>query len=122
MQILVVDDEPDIRDTLKVLLQMKGHSVDIAANGQQAIEMAEERLPDVVFMDLKMPVMDGLTATQLLRAGASTKEVPIVCVSAYLQQDDWRVRALAAGCNECLSKPVDIGRLDLMLSRFQRPH
>ena len=122
MQILLVDDEPDIRDTLKVLLQMKGHSVDIAANGQQAIEMAEERLPDVVFMDLKMPVMDGLTATQLLRAGSSTREVPIVCVSAYLQQDDWRVRALAAGCNECLSKPVDIGRLDLMLSRFQRPH
>jgi CheY-like chemotaxis protein len=122
MQILLVDDEPDIRDTLKVLLQMKGHSVDIAANGQQAIEMAEERLPDVVFMDLKMPVMDGLTATQLLRAGSSTREVPIVCVSAYLQQDDWRVRALAAGCNECLSKPVDIGRLDLMLSRFQGPH
>jgi two-component system, sensor histidine kinase and response regulator len=122
MQILVVDDEPDMRDTMKVLLQMKGHSVDVAANGKQAIEIAAERLPDVVFMDMRMPVMDGLTATRLLRAGATTRELPIVCISAYLQQDDWRVRALEAGCNECLSKPVDIGRLDLMLSRFQRPH
>ncbi|MEN3353111.1 MAG: two-component system, cell cycle response regulator DivK [Betaproteobacteria bacterium] len=122
MQILVVDDEPDIRDTMKVLLQMKGHSVDLAANGKQAVEIATERLPDVVFMDLKMPVMDGLTATQLLRAGARTSEVPIICISAYLQQDDWRVQALAAGCNECLSKPVDIGRLDLMLSRFHPPY
>ena len=122
MQILVVDDEPDMRDTMKVLLQMKGHSVDLAANGKQAIELAAQRLPDVVFMDLKMPVMDGLTATRLLRAGPGTREVLIICISAYLHQDDWRGQALAAGCNECLSKPVDIGRLDLMLSRFHPPH
>jgi CheY-like chemotaxis protein len=122
MQILVVDDEPDTRDTMKVILQMKGHSVDVAADGQQALDIAEQRLPDVVFMDMRMPVMDGLTATQLLRARPSTSKVLIVCVSAYLQQGDWRDRALAAGCNECLSKPVDIGRLDLMLSRFHPPH
>ena len=122
MQILVVDDEPDMRDTMKVILQMKGHSVDVAADGQQALDIAEQRVPDVVFMDMRMPVMDGLTATQLLRARASTSKVLIVCVSAYLQQGDWRDRALAAGCNECLSKPVDIGRLDLMLSRFHPPH
>ena len=117
MRILVADDEADMRDTTKMLLEMDGHHVELANNGKQAVELATRLMPDVVFMDMKMPEMDGLTATRLLRSGATTKEVPIICISAYLHQGDWREKALEAGCNDCLSKPVDLGRLALILSR-----
>jgi CheY-like chemotaxis protein len=120
MRILLVDDERDIRDTMKVLLELQGHHVDLAANGKEGVERAAASVPDVVFMDMKMPVMDGITATRLLREQPGTSAVPIVCISAYLGQGDWRERAVEAGCNECLSKPVDIGRLGLVLSRFTR--
>jgi CheY-like chemotaxis protein len=118
MRILLVDDERDMRDTMKVLLQMQGHDVELASNGQEGVEKACAFVPDVVFMDMKMPVMDGLTATRMLRAGATTSKMPIICISAYLGQEDWRDKALQAGCNECLSKPVDLGRLDLVLSHI----
>ena len=118
MRILLVDDERDMRDTMKVLLQMQGHDVELASNGQEGVEKACASVPDVVFMDMKMPVMDGLAATRMLRAGATTSNVPIICISAYLAQEDWRDKALQAGCNECLSKPVDLGRLGLVLSHI----
>ena len=115
MQILVVDDEPDIRDTMKVLLQMHGHRVEVAADGKQALELAIERVPDLVFMDMKMPVMDGLTATRLMRADDKMSKVPIVCISAYLQQDDWREKAMAAESKEVTpprrqAKPTEYAR------------
>ena len=122
MRILLVDDERDMRDTMKVMLQMQGHDVELAANGQEGLEKALSRAPDVVFMDLKMPVMDGLTATRMLRADPATSRVPVICISAYLSQEDWRDKAVQAGCNDCLSKPVDLGRLNLVLSNIRPGH
>jgi CheY-like chemotaxis protein len=121
MRILLADDHADLRDSTKMLLEMQGHRVDVASDGKEAVELATERLPDVIFMDLRMPVMDGLTAARLLRSRPSTKQVPIIAISAYLQQGDWREKALQAGCNDCLSKPIDSGRLGLILSRFRPP-
>jgi CheY-like chemotaxis protein len=122
MKILVVDDAPDTRDTMKMLLEIQGHHVEVASNGKEAVECASEQLPDLVLMDLTMPVMDGLSATRQLRHLPKTETMPIVAVSAYLRDGAWRDRALAAGCNDCLSKPVDFGALDQVLSRFDPPH
>ena len=120
MHILVADDERDMRDTMKVLLEMQGHRVELAADGKQATELAIKLRPDVVFMDMKMPVMDGITATRVLRANPDMSGLPIVCISAYLGQDEWRERAIEAGCNDCLSKPIDLGRLNLLLGKLTR--
>jgi CheY-like chemotaxis protein len=121
MKILVVDDAPDTRDTMKMLLEIQGHHVEVASNGKEAVECASDQLPDLVLMDLTMPVMDGLSATRQLRHLPKTETMPIVAVSAYLRDGAWRDRALAAGCNDCLSKPVDFGALDQVLSRFDPP-
>jgi CheY-like chemotaxis protein len=122
MKILVVDDAADTRDTMKMLLEIQGHHVEVASNGKEAVECASDQLPDLVLMDLTMPVMDGLSATRQLRHLPKTETMPIVAVSAYLRDGAWRDRALAAGCNDCLSKPVDFGALDQVLSRFDPPH
>jgi CheY-like chemotaxis protein len=125
MRILVVDDAADARDTMKMLLEIQGHDVEVASNGREAVEFASDRVPDLVLMDLTMPIMDGLTATRQLRHRPATQTMPIVALSAYLRDGVWRDRALAAGCNDCLSKPVDFGALDQVLSRFDgpdRPH
>ena len=105
MRILLVDDERDNRDSMKMLLQLQGHDVELAENGKEGVERAAAAVPDVVFMDMKMPVMDGLTATRLLRSQPMTRRVPIICISAYLGEADWRDRAFEAGCNECLPNP-----------------
>jgi CheY-like chemotaxis protein len=118
----VVDDAPDTRDTMKMLLEIQGHHVEVASNGKEAVECASDQLPDLVLMDLTMPVMDGLSATRQLRHLPKTEAMPIVAVSAYLRDGAWRDKALAAGCNDCLSKPVDFGALDQVLSRFGPPH
>ena len=122
MHILVADDERDMRDTMKVLLEMQGHRVELAADGKQATELAIKLRPDVVFMDMKMPVMDGITATRLLRANPTLTRLPIVCISAYLEQEDWRKRAVDAGCDECLSKPIDWEQLNLVLANLTTRH
>src|SRR5690349_19229086 len=66
MHILIADDEPDLRDTLKLLLELRGHRISLAVDGQDAVNIATETRPDVVLMDVRMPVMDGVTATRLL--------------------------------------------------------
>ena len=116
MQILIADDEPDIRSTMKMILEQAGHSVDVAANVQEAVDIATRRRPHVVVMDLNMPGMDGFSATRLLRERPETKGVPVVCLSAYLRESDWLTKARNAGCDHCLSKPVDWDILSALLS------
>lgn len=118
MIILVAEDFDDTRSMIKLLLEMKGHEVVEAVNGQEAVDAASLKCPDLILMDLNMPVMDGLIATEQLRRHASTSFVPIVAVTAHCGNGDWRERAFAAGCNECVSKPVDFKLLDDVLARF----
>lgn len=120
MNILVAEDFDDTRLMIKTLLERKGHRVFEAANGQEAVEIATRERPDLVLMDLNMPIMDGLDAARRLRADPCTCEVPVVAVTAYCGGGDgvWRERALRAGCIECVAKPVDFKKLDDLLSRF----
>src|SRR4029079_4910451 len=112
------DDEPDLCETLKLLLQMRGHTVTTASNGQEAVSTATERRPDVIVMDVNMPVMDGITATRLLRAKPETKGIPVICTSGYLEGQYSARQAFGAGCVECLPKPMEWKKLEQLLERL----
>jgi two-component system, cell cycle response regulator DivK len=115
MIILVADDTEDIRLMIRVMLENKGHSVVEAADGREAVELATCKHPDVILMDLSMPVMDGIEATKCLRRQPETSNMPIIAVTAHCANSIWRQRALSAGCTECVGKPVDFRRLEELL-------
>jgi two-component system, cell cycle response regulator DivK len=104
--ILVVDDYDDTREVVKLLLEMAGHIVIEAANGREAVEIATVSVPDLILMDLAMPVMDGLTATRMLRAQPETAAIRIVAVTANGNHPSWREAALLSGCDGCYGKPL----------------
>ena len=104
-KILVVDDNEDNREILVFRLQQLGFEVLVASNGKEAIETASQKRPDVILMDLRMPVMDGWEATRTLRQTEWGKDLPVVAVTAHAMEEDRR-KALNAGCNEFIPKPV----------------
>ena len=118
MRILIADDEPDLRDTLKLLLEMRGHSVSLAVDGEEAVSLALEIRPDVIIMDVRMPKMDGITATRVLRARPETASIPVICTSGFLGDRYLGSEALRAGCVECLPKPVEWKKLEELLDRL----
>ena len=103
--ILVAEDNPDTRDALRALLEAYGFSVLEAENGQDAVDKALRYRPDLVLMDIMMPVMDGLQATRALRASPHFRQVPIIALTAM---SGARQLALDAGCDRHLPKPIDI--------------
>jgi len=104
-KILVVDDNEDNREILVFRLQQLGFEVLVASNGKEAIETASQAKPDVILMDLRMPVMDGWEATRAIRQTEWGKDLPVVAITAHAMEEDRR-RALTAGCNEFIPKPV----------------
>ena len=104
--VLVVEDSDDARYVLSLLLRQRGCHVITAANGGDAVETALSGLPDLILMDLNLPEMDGLAATERIREHGELNEVPIIAVTAY---DTYGMReaALEAGCQDYLLKPVD---------------
>jgi two-component system cell cycle response regulator DivK len=116
MIILVAEDSDDIRLMIRVMLELRGHRVVEAADGREAVELAMSKNPDVILMDLSMPVMDGIEATRRLRAQPETSNMPVIAVTAHCADSDWHRRALAAGCTECVGKPVDFRRLEQLIT------
>ena len=117
MNILLVDDNEVNRELLRFVLDSDGHIVREATDGEQAVRMAREMLPELILMDWQMPVMDGLTATQILKADPATRHIPVIIVTAYAMNGD-RERAFAAGCDEYIAKPVDAIHLCETVARF----
>jgi len=115
--VLVVEDFEDNRFMMKRLLEMSGYRVIEAVNGQEAVDLAGSESPDVILMDLSLPVLDGLTATRRIRRNAALHKVPIVAVSAH-DTADFQADALAAGCDEYVTKPIDFDQLEHLLSRL----
>lgn len=122
MRVLVADDFADTRQIMRLLLEMKGHAVLEAADGRQAVQCALKEHPDLILMDLSMPIMDGLAATRCIRQNDETAGIPIVVLSAYVDDAAWRARAMKSGCNECFSKPLDFDSLDALLAFASDPH
>jgi CheY-like chemotaxis protein len=110
MKILLVEDNEMNRDMLSRRLVMRGHEVVIAEDGRMALEMMSGELPDLVLMDLGLPVMDGWEATRRLKADPRTASVPVIALTAHAMADD-RMRALEAGCDDFDTKPIDMERL-----------
>jgi CheY-like chemotaxis protein len=115
--ILIAEDSDDIRLLLKMFLEMRGYRVVEAEHGQQAVERAAREKPDLILMDLSMPVLNGWEATRQLRQVAELRDTPIVALSAHCH-DATRQEALDAGCQACVQKPVDDKTLDKILSQF----
>ena len=115
-KILVVEDYDDSRLFMKCMLEGYGYEVSEAVDGLEAIESFKQHFPDLILMDMAMPVMDGLTATRAIRKYPPGAETPIIAVTAHGKQ--FYQKAIEAGCNDLISKPVDFATLETMLYRF----
>jgi DNA-binding response OmpR family regulator len=114
--ILIAEDNRDGREMLQVLLGMKGYSVLTAADGKSAVEIALESLPDLVFLDLELPVRDGLSVARDLRSHSNFERVPIIILSGHDPMEH-KQSAIDAGCTDYLLKPVDFEKLDEILNK-----
>ena len=110
MKILLVEDNELNRDMLTRRLKRKGFTVLCAENGQEGIDVAKSKIPDIILMDLSLPVVDGWTAAERLKADATTKSIPIIALTAHAMKGD-RERALEAGCDDYDTKPIDFESL-----------
>ncbi len=110
MKILLVEDNEMNRDMLSRRLQRRGYEVVMAVDGSQGIEMAQATAPDLILMDMSLPVVDGWEATRQIKADPATRHIPIIALTAHAMAGD-REQALAAGCDDYDTKPTDLPRL-----------
>ena len=109
-RILLVEDNEMNRDMLSRRLERKGHRVVMAVDGQQAIDFAAAEAPDLILMDMSLPVVDGWEATRRLKADAATKRIPIIALTAHAMPEDER-KAQEVGCDDYDTKPIELPRL-----------
>jgi two-component system cell cycle response regulator DivK len=109
-KILLVEDNEMNRDMLSRRLQRKGYEVILALDGGQGVALAQEQAPDLILMDMSLPVLDGWEATRRLKAQAETQAIPIIALTAHAMEGD-RVKALEAGCDDYDTKPIELPRL-----------
>lgn len=115
--VLVVEDFEDNRFMMRRLLEMSNYRVIEAVNGLEAVKVAENEHPDLILMDLSLPLLDGLAATRRIREKEELRAVPIIAVSAH-DTADFRTDALTAGCNDYVTKPIDFDKLEVLLNRL----
>ena len=109
-KILLVEDNEDNRDMLSRRLIRKGYDVVLAVDGSAGVSSAATEAPDLILMDMSLPVLDGWEATRRIKADPATRAIPIIALTAHAMSDD-RGKAVAAGCDEYDTKPVDLLRL-----------
>jgi two-component system, cell cycle response regulator DivK len=109
-KILLVEDNEMNRDMLSRRLERKGYEVFIAVDGAQGVAMAIAERPDLILMDMSLPVMDGWTATRQIKANPQTKIIPVIALTAHAMSGD-REKSLEAGCDDYDTKPIELPRL-----------
>jgi two-component system cell cycle response regulator DivK len=109
-RILLVEDQEMNRDMLSRRLTKRGYEIEIAVDGAEGIEKARAGSPDLILMDMSLPVIDGWEATRTLKADAATSAIPVIALTAHAMSTD-REKALAAGCDGYETKPVELPRL-----------
>jgi len=118
-KILLVEDNEMNRDMLSRRLERKGYNVVIAIDGQAGINMVTSESPDLILMDLSLPVVDGWEATRQIKANPATQSIPVIALTAHAMAGDEQ-KALEAGCDDYDTKPVDLkrllGKIDSLLS------
>jgi two-component system, cell cycle response regulator DivK len=109
-KILLVEDHEEIWDFLSRRLKRRGYDVIVAVDGQKGLDMARAESPDLLLLDMNLPVMDGWTVAQTLKADAATKHMAIIALTAHAMAGD-KDKAIAAGCDDYHAKPVDFSQL-----------
>lgn len=115
--ILLIEDNEMNRDMLSRRLERKGFKVIVAVDGQQGIDAARQDQPDLIIMDMSLPVLDGWEATRQLKADPNTQHIPIIGLSAHAMAGD-REKAMDAGCDDYDTKPVELPRLLVKVSQM----
>ncbi len=118
-KVLLVEDNEMNRDMLSRRLKRKGFEVVMATDGQAGVEMASTANPDLILMDLSLPVMDGWEATRRIKADAATQRIPVIALTAHAMEAD-RMNALEAGCDDYATKPVDFPGLLIKIEKLTR--
>lgn len=114
LTVLIVEDVEDSRYFMRLELEQLGYLVIEAEDGAKAVEIALREHPDIILMDLTLPVMDGLAATAMIRSDEKMREVPIIAVTAH-QETDFRAEAKASGFDAYVTKPIDIAFLNELI-------
>jgi two-component system, cell cycle response regulator DivK len=109
-KVLLVEDNEMNRDMLSRRLIRKGFDVSVAVDGQMGVELAGQQAPDIILMDMSLPVLDGWTATRALKSGQTTQSIPVIALTAHAMSGD-RDKAIEAGCDDYDTKPIDFPRL-----------
>jgi two-component system cell cycle response regulator DivK len=119
--ILIIEDDPKNLTLFRDLLQRFGYTTIEATNGKKGIKLARANKPDLILMDIQLPVMDGIEATRILKSDPETKNIPILALTSYAMKGD-REKILQAGCDAYLAKPVDVQELLATVARFFPVH
>lgn len=116
-KILVVEDNEINRDMMVRRLQRRGYTILTAVDGQQGIDMTQSEIPDIVLMDMSLPVVDGWEATRQIKNNPSVRHIPVVGLTAHAMVGD-RDKALNAGCDDYATKPVEFEKLIALINRL----
>jgi len=119
-KILLVEDNELNRDMLSRRLNRNGFEVLIAVNGQEGVDLATSAKPDLILMDMSLPVLDGWEATRQMKANPETAKIPVIALTAHAMVQD-KEKAMAAGCDEFDTKPVELPRLLEKINSLLRP-
>lgn len=120
MKILLVEDNEMNRDMLSRRLQRKGYDVVIAVDGEEGLTLAEREMPDLILMDMSLPVVDGWEATRRLKVSETTQGIPVIALTAHAMAGD-REKALDAGCDDYDTKPIELPRLLSKIETLLQP-
>lgn len=116
-RILVVEDNRDNMTLMIDMLEAFDYTVIQATDGQRGVDLAASEQPDLIFMDLSLPIMDGWTAARTIKANPALTHIPIIALTAHAMVGD-RERALAAGCDDYLAKPIDLSLLTVKIAKL----
>jgi len=119
-KILLVEDNEMNRDMLSRRLARRGYEILVAEDGSKGVDLARSENPDLILMDMSLPVMDGWEATRQIKASPETSFIPVIALTAHAMSSD-RDKALAAGCDEYDTKPVELSRLLEKIESFLGP-
>lgn len=115
-KVLIVEDYEDTRNFMKFLIESYGYQVIEAADGLEAVDRAKHLCPDLILMDISLPMVDGLTATRAIRESKSAAKMPIIALTAFGKS--YYDKAIAAGCNDLIDKPIDFDMLQPVLNQY----
>jgi len=116
-KILIVEDDQDLRQTLQMHLELLGYDSILAENGKEAVDLATSQVPDLILMDLIMPVMDGLQATRLIREHPNTESTPIIAMTARVTSEN-KIECLQSGCDGHIAKPFTSKQLASIIEKL----